>query len=131
MNEPRSDEKHAILIVEDDPAIGDALRCCLVDEGHDATWVTTVADGREALRTGTFDVALFDLYLRGQAESIERLLEEMVKSTHSPFAVLMSASPEATIVARRFDIPLLPKPFDLDGLFAMLSQGRRPTEIVP
>lgn len=52
-----------VLLVEDDPVLGDGLRAGLEIEGVRVDWLTTAEDAGMALDAGTFDAAILDLGL--------------------------------------------------------------------
>jgi DNA-binding response OmpR family regulator len=52
-----------VLIVEDDAAIGAALRASLAGTGHEVVWVRTGADALSTLARGDHQLALLDLGL--------------------------------------------------------------------
>jgi two-component system, OmpR family, response regulator len=52
-----------ILLVEDDPGIGSALREQIVAEGHTVDWVDVLADAGACIDTVTYDLVLLDLML--------------------------------------------------------------------
>lgn len=54
-----------LLLVEDDPMIGDSLRAGLRAEGHALDWVRDATSAATALATETFDAVLLDLGLPG------------------------------------------------------------------
>jgi DNA-binding response OmpR family regulator len=53
----------ALLLVEDDPTIGESLRDSLAAEGHDARWVTTAADALAVAGATAYALVLLDLGL--------------------------------------------------------------------
>ena len=115
----------SILVVEDDRDIADTVCEILRGEGYETTCALTLASGREALFQWKPEIVLLDLMLG--TESGETLLEEMAAEDQGATAVLMSASPRAPAIAKRFDVALLAKPFELDALLRMVKDGRRPT----
>lgn len=48
-----------ILLVEDDPMIGEAVREALTDEGYDVLWAKSGWEAGGMLAAGTFDVVCF------------------------------------------------------------------------
>ena len=52
-----------ILLVEDDPMIGEAVREALTDEGYDVLWAKSGWEAGGMLAAGTFDVVFLDLGL--------------------------------------------------------------------
>jgi len=53
----------AILIVDDEPSVGDALRLVLESNGYEVVLVTTGLDGIDQARTRRFGFSVVDLYL--------------------------------------------------------------------
>lgn len=52
-----------ILLVEDDPGLGSALRDHLGAEGHTPDWVRTLADATHVAASVSYDIVLLDLML--------------------------------------------------------------------
>lgn len=52
-----------ILLVEDDPMIGQAVKAALVDDLHVVEWLTDGLRAQQAIQTQTFDMILLDLGL--------------------------------------------------------------------
>lgn len=63
--EQEGSEALRILLVEDDPLLGDGLRTALVNAGHMVDWVTDGRSGLQAARLEPFDLVLLDLTLPG------------------------------------------------------------------
>lgn len=56
-------EKTRILIVDDEPSVGDALRLVLESNGYEVVLVTKGLDGIDQARTKLFGFSVVDLYL--------------------------------------------------------------------
>lgn len=56
-------EKIRILIVDDEPSVGDALRLVLESSGYEVVLVTKGLDGIDQARAGRFGFSVVDLYL--------------------------------------------------------------------
>jgi two-component system NtrC family response regulator len=56
-------EKVGILIVDDEPSVGDALRLVLESSGYEVVLVTKGLDGIDQARTRRFGFSVVDLYL--------------------------------------------------------------------
>jgi two-component system NtrC family response regulator len=56
-------EKIRILIVDDEPSVGDALRLVLESSGYEVVLVTKGLDGIDEARTKRFGFGVVDLYL--------------------------------------------------------------------
>lgn len=52
-----------LLLLEDDPALGEGVRLALQGETRPVTLCRTLAEGREALSAGTFDLLILDVNL--------------------------------------------------------------------
>ncbi len=52
-----------ILLIEDDPGLGAAVRDQIVDSGHLGDWMLTLADADAAVATVAYDLILLDLML--------------------------------------------------------------------
>lgn len=109
------------LVVEDDETIREALLITLEAEGFLAEGVGSLREARTALARAPVTVVVLDLMLPdGRADE---LLAELAAATNSPPTVLVSASPDAPEVARRFGIACMAKPFDLDHLLDALNHA--------
>ena len=56
-------EKTRILIVDDEPSVGDALRLVLESNGYEVVLVTKGLDGIDQARSTPFGFSVVDLYL--------------------------------------------------------------------
>src|ERR1051325_4034259 len=56
-------EKTRILIVDDEPSVGDALRLVLESNGYEVVLVTNGHDGIDQIRTRAFGFSVVDLFL--------------------------------------------------------------------
>jgi two-component system response regulator QseB len=108
-----------LLIVEDDPLIGEALRLGLVRAGFAADWVT---DGRAAelsLANGVYDLAIIDL---GLPKKDGMSIIETLRAAGNSVPVLIASARDtvqdriAGLEAGADDYVL--KPFDLDEVVA-------------
>jgi len=106
-----------ILIVEDDAATNLAIRQLLADEAIDAVGTVSLEQARHQLAEsrGIVGVVLDYTLPDGTAED---LLTELAATPYAPGVVLTSGHPHARETAKRFGIPLIKKPFDLETLLA-------------
>jgi CheY-like chemotaxis protein len=58
-----SKEKLSILVVDDEPSVGDALRLVLESNGYEVVLVTKGQDGIEQARNRHFEFGVVDLFL--------------------------------------------------------------------
>ena len=123
-----------VLLVEDDPVIGEATGLHLERHEHEVTWVT---DGLEAWRAFTaaspaYDVVLSDVVLPGMdGVTLTRRIRELGTTP----VVLVSARTDAVDVVGGLEAgadDYVTKPFDVQVLLARLrSAVRRATPAPP
>jgi len=118
------EDKHKILIVDDEESHRIMLSAVLDDEGYA---VTDVASGREALNEieqGPFDLVLMDLKME-EMDGIETLREIRKVSPLLPIIIMTAYASVKTAVdalkAGAFDY--LTKPLDLDELKVVVKKG--------
>jgi two-component system response regulator QseB len=110
-----------LLLIEDDPMIGEAIRAGLRRDGFTVDWVRNAEAGRQALDTEPFELLLLDLGLPG-GDGLTLL--KALRGGGSGLAVLVITARDA--VADRvagLDAgadDYLVKPFDLDELAARI-----------
>lgn len=107
-----TNERGAILIVEDDPSVCDALTIVLADAGYLVASAPTAAGGLEKANAQSFDVIITDIRLP------DRSGLEVVRETHTkdPTCVIIAitaySSPQLIDESLRFGARvLLSKPF--------------------
>ncbi|MDI4665497.1 response regulator transcription factor [Xanthobacter autotrophicus] len=116
-----------ILLIEDDPVLGMAVRDQIVADGHGADWVTRLADATDALHAAAFDLILLDLMLPdGRGSDFLKRLRNAGDAT--PVMVLTARDQISDRIAA-LDAgadDYLVKPFDLFELSARIrAVGRR------
>lgn len=105
-------EKVSILVVDDDPVVGDALRLVLESNAYE---VVVVEKGREGITQasgGRFSIAIIDLFL----SDISGLQAIKTIREHQPEILIImitgEGTPEAFSAARRLGVAgILAKPF--------------------
>jgi two-component system, OmpR family, response regulator QseB len=110
-----------LLLVEDDPMIGDAIRAGLKREGFTVDWVKSAAAGRDALATEPYELALLDLGLPG-GDGLTLLKALRGSGSDTPVLIITARDAVADRVAG-LDAggdDYLVKPFDLDELAARI-----------
>ena len=129
----------SILVVEDDPAVGELLRSTLNDiSGWGATVVRDAAAARAVFRHVRVEVLVVDVNLPGISGL--QLLEQLRRDPQwdEPPVILISANVEQPgiqkAVARGESVQFIQKPFDVDRLIdaiysaVIAYQGRRQRE---
>jgi DNA-binding response OmpR family regulator len=110
-----------ILVVEDDPLLGDALQAGLGQRGFDADWVRDGIAAELALRGESFVAVVLDLGLP-RLDGLELLRRERAKGERTPVLVL-TARDRIDDRIKGFDTgadDYVLKPVDLDELAARL-----------
>ena len=75
-----------ILLVEDDPMIGDAIQGALMDASYAADWVKNGLDALSAVQTQRYDMVLLDLGLPGK-NGLEVLAS--IRASNNPVPLLI------------------------------------------
>lgn len=115
-----------VLIVDDDRVIREALSSALEEAGYTSRAVAGIQPALAALRTEKFDALLLDIRLK-DGNGLEFL--EIVRRDVPQLPVIMATAygdSERTISAMKsgaFDY--VTKPFDLDGLLAVIAKAVR------
>jgi two-component system, NtrC family, nitrogen regulation response regulator NtrX len=111
-----------VLIVEDNTTLTSTLEALLDDEGYATRTARSIAGARDELVAARPDVVLLDLtLLDGFAEE---LLRELTRDRIP--TIVVSTFPHANVIAERYRVPLVRKPFELDALLAMMDRARAP-----
>ena len=88
-----------ILLVEDDPMIGDAIQGALTDASYAADWVQNGAHALSALATHTYALVLLDLGLPGQ-DGFEVLAR--IRARNNPVPLLIITAVNGFLVVYTF-----------------------------
>ena len=111
-----------VLVVDDDPTIVDVLRAALEDEGY-AVLMAVNGAALPLAREAQPQVILLDIMMPGMdgVEVSKRLRAD--PATAGIPIVAMSATSNLTALASQMPVDdRLPKPFDLDGVFAVVER---------
>jgi two-component system NtrC family response regulator len=115
-------EKARILIVDDEPSVGDALRMVLESSGYEVVLVTKGLDGIDQARTCSFGFSVVDLYLTDisgfQVISDLRNLQPQI-----PILLITAhGSPQVFDEAKRLGaVGALAKPFHPEALLKLID----------
>ena len=112
MSDVKSKEKPTILVVDDEPSVGDALRLVLESNGYEVVLVTTGQDGIEQARNRRFGFSVVDLFLT-DISGYEVITDLLAIQPHIPILLVTAHySPQVCEEARRLGaIGGLAKPF--------------------
>ena len=118
-----------VLIIEDDPAVGQGLLDNLVFEGLSVELAPTAEEGLERLRQGGIELLLLDLMLPGM--SGYDLLRQLPGLEPAPRIIVVSARDAETDIVRALDLgahDYVKKPFGLAELLARVRAQLRELE---
>ncbi len=110
-----------VLIVEDDPLLGDALAAGLKQRGFDADWVQDGRDAQAAIRVEPYAATVLDLGLPGLG-GLELLRSERARGNKVPVLILTARDAVQDRIAGLDSgaDDYVVKPTDLDELAARL-----------
>lgn len=134
---PKGERELAVLIVEDEPHLRDALRLILEDHGFSVTTAATGGAGLELARRGGFGLVITDLRLPDMTGlDVMRAVRQM--SPHAALILTTSyGSPEIFAEARSLGASaILDKPFSPPQLLRVIDAtldgrgtGERPDRV--
>ncbi len=109
-----------VLVADDEPTLLSLIAELLADEGYD---VVTARDGREALELASRrapDLILLDVMMpRLDGREALRLMRDRPELREVPVAMMSAGIREDQVPP---GVALLPKPFDLDRLLALVAR---------
>lgn len=105
-------EKLPILVVDDEPSVGDALRLVLESNGYEVVLVTKGQDGIAQARNRRFGFSVVDLYLT-DISGFELITDLLTLQPQIPILLITAhGSPQVCDEAKRLGaIGALAKPF--------------------
>ncbi len=117
-----------ILLVEDDATLSRTVADALIDEGYLVVTANTVGAARTALERANPTALVLDLTLPDSFGA--DLLAELAKADDAPPTVILSVFHLAPLIAERYDVELVRKPFEIDALVTAVKRAverhRRP-----
>ncbi len=118
-----------ILLVEDDPSVGEGLSALLTAEGYETTWVRVAGEACEAARRTRPQVAIIDLNLPdGNGADLVPLL----RAEHEDLPVVLSTGHvELNLTDERNRILSLMKPYELRDLLIAIESVTAPKPSKP
>ncbi|KXV50427.1 MULTISPECIES: response regulator transcription factor [Acetobacteraceae] len=121
-----------ILIIEDEPALGSAVRDRVRQAGHVVDWFRTLTDARAALRASSYDFLLLDL---GLPDGHGRDLLREIRRDRSSLAILITTAQDQVSdriagLSEGADDYIV-KPYDLDELVARIDAVARRYAALP
>lgn len=121
-----------ILIIEDEPALGSAVRDRVRQAGHVVDWFKTLTDARAALIASSYDFLLLDL---GLPDGNGRALLREIRRDCSSLAILITTAQDQVSdriagLSEGADDYIV-KPYDLDELVARIDAVARRYAALP
>ena len=115
-------EKIRILIVDDEPSVGDALRLVLESNGYEVVLVTNGLDGIDQARTRRFGFSVVDLYLT-DISGFQVISDLRTLQPHIPILLITAhGSPQVFAEAKKLGaIGALAKPFHPAELLKLID----------
>ncbi len=115
-----------ILLVEDEPRLGEAVQEHLAADGHAVDWVTRVDDADASLRAVDYGLVLLDLHLP-DGRGLDLLKAMRAAANASPVIIVTARDQISDRIAglNAGADDYLVKPFDLDELRARVAAVSR------
>lgn len=110
-----------VLVVDDDPFIGELVCRVLKRRQHDAEHCTTLAAAREALEQRAFSHLITDARLATPLEGVQLATE--ARSRFPSMRVLLMSGATRADAQVPAEFVLISKPFETAGLLAALGLG--------
>jgi len=114
--------KVCILIVDDEPSVGDALRLVLESKGYDVVLATNGLDGIDQARKRTFGFGLVDLFLT-DISGFDVITDLRALQPQIPLLLITAhGSPQVFAEAKRLGaVGALAKPFSHAELLQVIE----------
>ncbi len=111
-----------ILLVDDDPALRDALGEVLTDEGYEVRLAANGREGLHALDGWRADLVLLDLMMPEMGAYAFRAVQRQRERNPSPVLIL-SAAPGLPATGADLDaVAVVGKPFRLEELLSLIAR---------
>lgn len=126
-----------ILLVEDDPILGDGIKAGLIQDQYNVDWLTNGEQATQALHSDSYDLLLLDLNLPGKSGL--DILKELRNNNDVIPVLILTARDAIEDRVKGLDTgadDYLTKPFELDELLARVralvrrSKGRSSPTLV-
>jgi two-component system NtrC family response regulator len=115
-------DKVCILIVDDEPSVGDALRLVLESKGYEVVLVTNGLDGIDQARKRSFGFGVVDLFLT-DISGFEVITDLRNLQPHIPLVLITAhGSPQVFAEAKKLGaVGALAKPFSPAELLEVID----------
>ena len=111
-----------ILIIDDEPSVGDALKLVLESQGYEVVLVTNGNDGIDQVRHRRFGFTIVDLYLT-DLSGFQVITEILHLQPNIPILLITAhGSPQVFAEAKRLGaVGALAKPFHPSEIFKLID----------
>ena len=112
-----------VLIIDDEPSVGDGLKLVLEAKGYDVTLVNNGRDGLELSRRQDFSFAIVDLFLN-DSYGLDLIKELHERQPQLPILLITGhGTPEVFAAARRLGaVGALSKPFQPVEILSLIAK---------
>lgn len=117
---------YPLLIVEDDVDLLETVATALRDYGYEVAGAASLADALAQVEQHTFRLVLCDLFATSARDPLRSVEDLRERAQPTPVGVMTSWRITAEAAAARGFTFLLPKPFELDDLFARVAEAVQP-----
>ena len=117
-------DKFAVLVIDDEPIVADALTVVLSDSGYEVTVATTGRDGLDKISEQRFDITITDLRLPDMSGLDVLSLIREKEPCSLIILITAHATPEITAEAvSRGAVDVLSKPFFPSDVLGLLENA--------
>ena len=124
MNTGAAEKKVSILVIDDEPAVGDALKLVLESNGYDVVLVGKGLEGIRKASSRLFRVGIIDLFL-GDMSGLQAI--KTIREQQPEIIIIMitgKGTPQAYAEARRLGVVgILAKPFQPVDILQLISRA--------
>jgi DNA-binding NtrC family response regulator len=119
----QSEIRVRVLIIDDEPSVGDGLRLVLEENGFEPVLVNNGREGLEQSRKGHFEFVIVDLFLT-DAYGLDLIKDIHQRNPKLPILLITGhGSPEVFAAARKLGaVGALSKPFQPAELLALIAK---------
>jgi CheY-like chemotaxis protein len=119
---PTDSKAQRILFVEDEPALCKLAERVLTKQGYSVTLAASVAEARQYLKQGRFELLISDVNLSGLEDGLS--LARFVRSQQPDTRIVIISGLEEDLQAQCKEITavFLPKPFSVASLLQACKQ---------
>lgn len=126
MADTKNTEKFSILVVDDEPSVGDALRAILESNGDEVILVATGTERVEQARDRRFGFAIVDLFLKGICGY--RVIKNIHEHQPETPILLITSHDDPQVFAKarnRGAVGVLKKPFPSHQILTLIDSHLR------